>query len=61
VAVALDAALVRTGTDVIFTLDEHGGVHEELGDVYESIAEAFGEKDLGPRKFFSVKFFKAFS
>jgi hypothetical protein len=24
-AVALDAALVRTGTDVILALDEHGG------------------------------------
>jgi hypothetical protein len=26
--------------------DEHGGVHEELGDACESIAEAFGEKNL---------------
>ena len=46
VTIALDAALVRSGTDVIFTLDEHGGVHEELGDVCESVAEAFGEKNL---------------
>jgi hypothetical protein len=38
VAIALHAALVRAGTDVIFTLDEHGGVHEELGDACESIA-----------------------
>lgn len=33
-------------TNAIFTLYEHGGVHEELGDVCESIAEAFGEKNL---------------
>lgn len=46
VAIALDAALVRTGTDVTFTLDEHGSVHEELGDVCETIAEAIGEKSL---------------
>ena len=46
VAVALDAALVRAGPDVIFPLDEHGGVHKDLGDVGESIAEAFGEKNL---------------
>ncbi len=34
------------GADVVFTFDEHGGVHEELGDVGESLAEAFGEKGL---------------
>lgn len=45
-AVALDAALVRVGTEVIFTLDEHGGVHKELGDVREPLAEAVGEKNL---------------
>ena len=45
-AVALDTALVRVGPDVIFTFDEHGGVHEELGDVGETLAEAFGEKNL---------------
>ncbi len=46
VAVALAAALVGAGADVVFTFDEHGGVHEELGDVGESLAEAFGEKGL---------------
>jgi len=46
VAVALDAALVRAGPDVMFPLDEHGGVHKDLGDVGESIAEAIGEKNL---------------
>jgi len=46
VTIALNAALVRVGTNVIFTFDEHGGVHEELGDVGESLAQAFGEKNL---------------
>ncbi len=38
--------MVRAGPDVILAFDEHGGIHEELGDVCESIAKAFGEKDL---------------
>lgn len=46
VTIALDGALIRVGTDVIFTFDQHGGVHEKLGDVGESLAEAFGEKNL---------------
>ena len=45
-AIALDAALLRAGTDVVLPLDEHGGVHEELGDAGESLAETFGEKNL---------------
>lgn len=31
---------------MVFTLDEHGGVHEKLRDGSESFAEAFGEKNL---------------
>lgn len=46
VVIALDAALVRAGPDVILALDKHGGVHEDLGDVCEAFTEAFGEKDL---------------
>jgi hypothetical protein len=45
-AIALDAALVRAGPNVILALDEHGGIHEDLSDVCEAFTEAFGEKDL---------------
>lgn len=46
VAIALAPALVRSDPDVILALDEHGGIHEDLGDVCEAFTEAFGEKDL---------------
>ena len=45
-AIALDAALVRSDPDVILALDEHSGIHEDLSDVCEAFTEAFGEKDL---------------
>lgn len=46
IAVAFGVTLVGGGTDVVFAFEEHGGVHEDLGDGYKSLAEAFGEKGV---------------
>lgn len=46
VAVALDVSLMWSGTDVAFPFEEHGGVHEEFGDLGEGILQAVFEKEV---------------
>ena len=42
----LDATLMRSGTDVVFPFEEHGGVHEEFGDLWNGVFEAIGKKKV---------------
>jgi hypothetical protein len=49
VAIALGAALIRGSSDVHFSLEHDGGVHEDFGDSWEGVQEAVVEKKIDGR------------
>jgi len=44
IPIALDAALERRGSDVDLAFEQHGGVHEDLGNSGEGVLETVVEK-----------------
>ena len=50
VAIALgSSALIRDGSEVLFTFEEHGGIHEDFGDSGEGVLKAVFEKEIDER------------